>query len=81
MADVSDPGGRLFLVTPSDTVDIPGGLSSMIYISVAGTLQVTDQSGAIVSLPSMIAGWHPIRARRVWSTNTTATGIVSMRQV
>ena len=80
MSSISDPGGRLFLITPSDSSDIPGGLSSAIYIAVTGTLQVTDQRGVIIALPNMIAGWHPIRISRVWATNTTATGIVGMRQ-
>lgn len=53
MAQLIDPVGRLLNVTPSNSVDIPGGLTSALYISVAGTLQVTDQTGNVVALPSV----------------------------
>lgn len=79
MADLSDPAGDLYNVTPSDSEPLPW-LTSAIYISVAGTIQVTDQKGVKVALPSLGAGWHPIRVSKIWATNTTATGIVAVKQ-
>jgi hypothetical protein len=72
-ADVSGGATRSFhekvFAVDNNTV------TAAIYIAVAGTLQVTDQRGDVIALPNMIAGWHPIRISRVWSTNSTATGI------
>lgn len=81
MTASSQSGGRLFVVTPDDDNDLPCGVTDAVYVSVAGTLQVSDESGAIVPFPNAIAGWHPIRVSRIWNTNTAATGIIAMRLV
>ncbi len=74
-----DPCGHLVVVTKSDT-DILPGVTSALYISSAGTLQVTDEFNNVVALPSMNAGWHPIRIKQIWSTNTTASGFIAAYQ-
>lgn len=74
-----DPCGRLIVVVKSDTDPLPG-VTSALYISVAGTMQVTDEFDNLVALPSMAAGWHPIRIKKIWSTNTAASGFVAAYQ-
>lgn len=75
-----DPCGRLLPITPSDT-DVLPFVTSAVYISVAGTLQVTDETDEIRTFPSMNAGWHPIRIKQIWATNTGASGIIAASQV
>lgn len=77
---LSDPGGRLISVAPSDTTDLPG-ICSQLYVSVAGTLTITDEARNTLQIPIAIAGWHPIRVRRVWSTGTAATGMIALYQI
>jgi hypothetical protein len=64
-------------VTPSDTVDIPGGKCRALHISVAGTLRVT-MGGATVNFPVMPVGIHRLSVSRVHATGTAATGIVAL---
>lgn len=79
MADTGDPVGRLLLVIPNDLEDLPF-VTSAVYVSVAGTLQVTDLHDHVVPIPIAIAGWHRIRVKRIWATNTAATGIIAASQ-
>lgn len=70
-------------VTVSDTVDIlfPSGINRTrgIYVGVTGDLNVVMASGELVLLKSAAAGIvHPISAKRVYATDTTATDIVAM---
>jgi hypothetical protein len=76
MSNVSDPIWRAVAVTPSDTADLPG-VTSAIYIGTAGNMQVTMGDGVVVAFTNLPVGWHPIQARRIWSTNTAASGIVA----
>lgn len=64
-------------VTTSDTVDIPGGPTRALHISVAGTLRVT-MGGAVVNFPVMPVGIHRLSVTRVHATGTAATGIVAL---
>ena len=69
-----------FAVTPSDTVDLPGGVCRGVYIGGAGNLRVTMANDDVVTFTALAIGVvHPISAKRVWSTATTATSIVAIR--
>lgn len=59
-------------VTPSDSVDLPH-YSSALWISVAGNVKFTTIKGATLTCSNVPVGWFQCRARRVWSTGTTAT--------
>ena len=48
-----------------------------LYVGTAGTLKVTMLDGSVVSYAAIAAGRHPLRVKRVWSTGTSATGIVA----
>ena len=66
-------------VTPSDTVDVPGGICYGLYIGVAGNLSFTDGAGNhIVGYP-VPAGPFPVCVTRVWATSTTATNILALQ--
>lgn len=60
---------------PSDTVDCTF-ITRALLIGVAGTLKIGLMDGSTVSFPNVPAGVLSIRATRVWSTGTAATGIV-----
>ena len=70
--DIKDPGNDIIPVVPHDTNDIP--LSRAITISVGGDIKVITKAGntRLVTLPP---GLFPLRVTRVFSTDTTATGI------
>lgn len=64
-------------VTPSDSADLPQ--FSVIYVGVTGTVKVTTAQGTDVTFKGVAAGTViPVRARRVWSTGTTATDMVAI---
>ena len=60
-------------ITKSDTVDFPHGLCDAIYVGGAGVVAVVLEGGAVVNFTAVAGGLLPVRARRVNSTNTTAT--------
>lgn len=73
---VSAPGTP-FNITPADGADLTY-LTRAIYIGVAGDIKIDDAGGTTLTL-ALDSGWHPIRVARVYSTDTTATGIIGLR--
>lgn len=69
--------GMLFNFTASDSADLAYETRWLI-VGGAGNVQLTDPDGntATFALP---VGVFPIRAQRIWSTSTTATGLVGIR--
>lgn len=65
-------------VTPSDTQNLPAGTDYVSFInSGTQTIQITTLGGEIIALSGLASGaLHPIRATRVWATNTTVTNVV-----
>lgn len=64
-----------FSITPSDANDLADS-TRMIRVDGAGTLKV-DMVGSGTLTFTMTAGeWLPICVKKVYSTGTTATGIV-----
>lgn len=71
---------RMFAVTPSDTIDQLAGVPFVIYVGGAGNVKVTTSRGDVITFTNLAAGFfHPFFVRRVWSTTTTATGIIGGR--
>ena len=79
--------GRAAVVTPSDTVNIPsvsaqngsGNNGCVLYVGGAGNLRVLTIGGDDVLFSNIQAGsFLPVQVQRVYSTNTTATGIVAL---
>ena len=66
-------------VTPNDSTDLTN-VTTAIYIGTTGNMQVTMMGGAAgstVVFANLPVGWQPIRASRIWATNTTASNIVA----
>jgi hypothetical protein len=69
---------HVLLITPADGADLTDATRG-ISIVVAGALKVVTVGGETVVIPSgalAIGIIHPLEVVRVWSTGTTATGIV-----
>lgn len=73
---LSSPITGAAAVTPNDATDL-SEVTLALYIGTAGTLKVTMFDGSVVSYAAIAAGRHPMRVKRVWSTGTSATGIVA----
>jgi hypothetical protein len=63
----------------SDTVDLPDGDCRVLLWSGSGTIRFLDLKNREQVLPAIMQPGviHPIRARRVFSTGTSATGIMA----
>lgn len=75
MASATWPMSRgAYAPTQSDTVDLPSRSTGGIWVSAAGDMQVTMESGAVVFFGSIPAGVYlPIVVTRIWDSNTTLT--------
>ena len=69
--------GSLFNFTASDSADLPYNTRALI-VGAAGNVKLTDPDGNTDTF-ALPAGFHAIRAQRIWSTGTTATGLVGVR--
>ena len=71
---------QLRAVTPSDTVNLPDGVCRALWVGGAGNIAIlVEEDSTAVTLSGVAAGTVvPVRARRVNSTNTTATLIVAL---
>lgn len=75
---LTDPATNFAAVTPNDSTDLtvyPRGISFVA----TGAIKVTQLDGTVATIPSGMAPGviHWIRVKRIWSTDTTATGIVA----
>lgn len=77
-AGLESPAFHAFEVAPDDTNPLPSPTRA-IYVGNGGHLCLTLLSGATVTFQNLPAGSIlPVRAMRVMSTRTTATGIVGL---
>ena len=70
----SDPAISVFEITPDDGNDLPQ-VTLALNVASPGTVRVTTADGSISDLSIHPGHAFPLRARRVWQTGTTATGI------
>lgn len=77
--DWSSPATGGATVTQSDTVADANGPFRGLYIGVTGTLKVTMVDGSVATFTNVAAGVLAIAVLNVWTTVTTATGVVGLR--
>lgn len=73
------PYAAAVVPTVSDTVDDPAGVSQAIVCTGAGGNIKIDLVGGQTITLAIVAGWanlQRLRIKRVWSTGTTATGLL-----
>lgn len=78
------PATRVFAITPSDQVDVPGSFTRAVRVGgTAGDVCVTgidDDPLTKTIIPNVQIGETlPIAAKKIWATGTTATGITGFR--
>lgn len=72
------PAEAAFDITPHNTNELEN-YTRGIYVGTAGALKVDMVSGDTVTFTNIAAGViHPIRARRVYATGTTASGLIGV---
>lgn len=76
---LDSPASRAFAVTPDDNNDL-AVTTRAIYTGAGGTIvAILAEDSAEVTFASLPAGTVlPVRARRIKSTGTTATGVVGL---
>lgn len=62
-------------VTPSDTTDLADGVCYGLLVAYDGNIKLTYANGLTDTIFLVSGIVHPIQAKRVWATGTTATGI------
>lgn len=70
----ADPAETLFDILPDDTADLPRPTLALNVAS-PGTVRVTTVDGSTETLTLQPGLAFPVRARRVWQSGTSATGI------
>lgn len=74
---LESPATHLSGVTPNDATDLPVA-SRAVNVAVSGNVRVTTVGGSTEAVFIAAGVPFPVRATRIWSTGTTATGIVVM---
>ena len=75
------PGRKAAVVVPADGTDLDP-YAVALYVGVGGNLTVTPAGNVAdtgILFSNVPAGWFPVQVRRVWSTGTTATNMVAIR--
>lgn len=75
-ADISVATKFWSAVTPSDTVNLPGGETNYLYVGVTGNITCICNTN-VVLFSNLAVGYHPIRTTRINATGTTATLILA----
>lgn len=74
----SNPAENAVAVVPNDSSDLTN-TARALYIGGAGNVKVDTSAGNTVTFNALPAGAIlPVRVKRVYSTGTTATNIVSI---
>ena len=70
----TDPAVSVFEILPDDGADLPQ-VTSALNVATPGTVRVTTEDGSVADVTVHPGQAFPIRARRVWLTGTSATGL------
>ncbi len=70
----TDPAVTLFDIMPDDNADL-AHVTIALNVATPGTVRVTTVDGSVSDVTLAPGNAFPLRARRVWLTGTSATGI------
>jgi hypothetical protein len=77
-AGSSAPASEAYAITPSNSTDLSVPTRG-IYVGVTGDLKVDMVEAGTVTFKGLAAGLiHPISAKRIYATGTTATDILGV---
>lgn len=71
---LESPAAGLAVITPNDAADLAVATRG-VNVTTSGLLYVTTVNGDSGDIYVAAGTVFPIRARRIWATGTTATGI------
>lgn len=74
---LESPASRAFEIVPDDNTDLSVATRA-VSVAETGFVRLTTINGDLVRIFVAAGVPFPIRAARIWSTDTTATGIVGM---
>jgi hypothetical protein len=74
---LSNPATELYEITPNDAVDLATHTRAL-SVAVSGLIVVTSVGDTTAPIYVVAGAPFPVRAKRVWSTGTDATGIVGL---
>lgn len=77
MKSISGPATKIAAVTPSDSADLNPPCVALA-ITTAGNVKVTAVDGGTETFAVTAGQILPVAVSRVWSTGTTATGIIAL---
>lgn len=64
-----------FVITPSDTVDLPQAIRQITIGTTGGTIRWQNARGTIEDTGPLPVGSYMMAAHRIMATGTTATGL------
>lgn len=77
-AGLTTPARRAAAVTPNDSTDL-SDVPRALWVGGAGDISLIMQDDAsAVTITGATVGYHPLRAKRIRATGTTATNIVAL---
>lgn len=71
---LGQPATTIMSITPDDAADLPE-VTTALNVETPGRITITTSDGSTGSLYMIAGSTIAVRARRVWATGTTATGI------
>ena len=75
---IGQPATHYFLITPSDTNELQY-ITRGFRVGTAGDLALQRRDGTVITVPDVLAGETlPYVAKKVYATNTTASGIMGL---
>ena len=75
---LDSPANTAFVPAQSDTVDLEFACRGL-YIGGDGDVKLNTTGGSTVTFTGLTAGMVlPVRCARIWSTGTTATGLIGL---
>lgn len=76
---IESPSGDAVAITPHDSTNFTEGVCRGIYVGVGGNVVAITAKGQTVTFKGLEAGMIlPVKAKRVNSTDTTATDLVAL---
>ncbi len=70
----NEPAISVFDITPDDATDLVQ-VTTALNVATPGTVRVTTEDGSVSDVSVHPGQSFPIRARRMWQTGTSATGV------
>jgi len=61
-----------------DSNPLTNGTCRSLYVGVAGDIKATMANGDVVTFTNVAVGILPISCKQVWSTGTTASGLIAL---